>query len=82
MSFKPFQTCSHKNFIKNQNSEDVNLANFPVYAVCSVNHEIMHTSHTLCWLAPKKHIACPDVSKKLTCLCIVKSKSQNFACEL
>ena len=38
-------------------------ANFPVYAVCSVNREIMHTSHALCRLAPKKHLACPDVSK-------------------
>ena len=35
------------------------------FGLCSVNREIMHTSHTLCRLAPKKHLACPDVAKML-----------------
>ena len=39
------------------------MADLPDFAMCSVNREIMHTSHILCRLASKKHLACPDVSK-------------------
>ena len=39
------------------NSKYVKMADFPVLAVCSVKREIMHTSHTLCRLAPIDHHA-------------------------
>ena len=48
-----------------KNSKDFKMADFPVLAVCSVKREIMHTSYTLCRLAPIKHHACPYVTKML-----------------
>ena len=35
-----------------KNSKDVKMADFPVFDVCSVKREIMHTRHTVCRLAP------------------------------
>ena len=48
-----------------KNSKGVKMADFPVFAVCSVKREIMHTSHTLCRLALIQYHACPDAAKML-----------------
>ena len=64
-----------------KNSKYIKMADFPVLAVCSVKRKVMHTSHTLCRLAPIYHHAYPYLEKKI-CLCIVKSKSQHLICEL
>ena len=60
-----FQNMFVKKFNENKHLKDVKMVDFPVFAMCSVNREIMHTSHTLCWLALKKHLAYPDVAKML-----------------
>ena len=46
-----------------KNSKDVKMAYFDVLALCSVKHEIMHTSHTLCRLALIDHHAYPYLAK-------------------
>ena len=46
-----------------KNSKDVKMADFPILAVCSVKREIMHTSHTVCRLAPIDHHKYPYVRK-------------------
>ena len=48
-----------------KDSNDVKMADFPVLVVCSVKREIVHTSHTICRLAPIDNRKYPYVAKIL-----------------
>ena len=61
MSFIPFKTCWLEKFIK-MNLQMMFKNGLLTFPMCSVNREIMHTGHTLCWLSPKMHLSYPDMS--------------------
>ena len=61
MSFKPFQTCLHKNFTKIRIRKMLIWLISPLMPCAQSTVKLCTQVITLCQLAPKKHLACPDV---------------------